>query len=513
MDPAPGQDYRNGQAPAQDYRNPQPPAQDYRKGQPPPQDYRKGQPPPQDYRTDPPPRQGRSRHAGGRHGGRAGQPAGSAGATAPAAPSRRGPARGYPPRPGDPGPQYPQGQFAAWNEAPAAPQASIASQASTAPQASAEPPVPLMAAAPTWADITEADQLPPAGGGGVALAKRPGGFGDYALGERRGGFGDQALRERRGDDLDGYSDDEVEELAASLAEMTALVTEPPVIRDTPEYARTAETAGPGTLGAAEGFSTASRSRAAAAKERNAARRKGRKRRRVVLAGVCVPAVVAAATLAYLHHPEAKAGTKDPSSPAPSAAASAKTSPQALGRWQHIGTRAQDPAPLTLSQLFPAKFPADGTDFAQTAQLASTNCPREVFGKQLQAAVRKHSCSQVMRASYLSTKHKLMGTIGVLNLGTSADASAVGKVAGSGEFIAQLTAHSGPTHNLAKGTGLEEAEVKGHYLIMTWVEFTTLHAPKTSAQKTQLRTFSADLINQTANVSLTSRMVTGNPQVP
>ena len=423
-----------------------------------------------------------------------------AGATAPAAPPRRGPAHGYPPRAGDPGPRYPQDQFAAWNEAPAA------------AQSSAEPPMPLMAPAPTWADTIEADP-PPSAGGGVALAERSRDLSGYALGEWRGGFGEHTLLDRPGDDLDGYSDDEVEELAASFTEVTALVAGEALIGDTPGYERTAVIAEPGTPEPAGGISTARRSRAAAAKERKAVRRKGRKRRRVALAGVCVPAVAALATLAYLHHPGASAGTKDPSSPSPSAAASAKTSPPALGRWQHIGTRAEDPAPLALSQLFPAKFPADGTNFTRTAQQASTKCPREVFGKRLQATVGKHSCSQVMRASYLSTGHKLMGTIGVLNLRTASDASAVGKVTGSGEFIAQLTAHSGPTHNLAKGTGLEEAEVKGHYLIMTWVEFTTLHAPKTAAQKTQLRTFSADLINQTANVSLTSRMVTGSPQMP
>jgi hypothetical protein len=128
-------------------------------------------------------------------------------------------------------------------------------------------------------------------------------------------------------------------------------------------------------------------------------------------------------------------------------------------------------------------------------------------------VRRYKCSQVMRASYLAKGPKLMGTIGVLNLSNSTGAQGVGKVTGSSQFIAQLAAHSGPTHSLAKGTGLEEAEVKGHYLILTWVEFTTLRAPGTAHQKAELKAFSANLINRTANVSLTSRMVTGEPQVP
>ena len=173
----------------------------------------------------------------------------------------------------------------------------------------------------------------------------------------------------------------------------------------------------------------------------------------------------------------------------------------------------DPTPLTVSQLFPAQFTIASAAYTRTTQQASTHCPGAVFGTKLQAAVRKYKCSQVLRASYLAKGPKLMGTIGVLNLSNSAGAKDVGKATGSSQFIAQLAARSGPTHHLAKGTGLEEAEVKGHYLILTWAEFTTLRAPSTAHQKAQLKAFSADLISRTANVSLTSRMVTGGPEVP
>jgi hypothetical protein len=497
--PVPPQGYGNGPVPPQGYGNRPVPPQGYGNRPVPPQGYGNRPVPPQGYGTDPAPRRGRPRHAGRGYDDRAGRQGGPGNSTAAGADPRRGPAHGHPPRAGDPGSRYQQDQFAAWNGAPGASQESAQ---------------PLMASAPTWADTGEAD-LPPADGGGVALAERLGGQGAR---EQRGDFSDyalpsvtghRALPDRR-DRLDRYSAGEAEELATGLAGLTALAVEAPVIADTPAPGRTAE---PKTMRPAQSGSPARRSRAAAAKERKAARRKGRNRRRVLLAGICVPAVVAVAALAYLHHPAAKAGMSEAAALAPDTAASATSSPKAQGQWQHIGTRAEDQTPLTLGQLFPAQFPAAGSNTTRTAQATSTKCPQAIFGKALQAAVRKHSCSQVMRASYLSTAHKLMGTIGVLNLGTAADASAVGKVTGSGEFIAQLTAHSGPTHNLAKGTGLEEAEVKGHYLIMTWVEFSTLHAPKTSAQRAQLRTFSTDLINQTVNVSLTSRMVTGSPQMP
>jgi hypothetical protein len=380
---------------------------------------------------------------------------------------------------------------------------------------------PTMAPAPTMADVGPAGTGPagtgpagtgpagtgpagtgPAGTGpaGTALAERPGGPGRHD--DDPAGYPD--------DDLAGYSDAEVEDLAADFVEVTTLAVEEPLITGVED-----EPPGIGThteLAGTDVGTMAGRSRAAAAKARKAARRKGRTRRRVVVAGVCVPAVAAVAAMAVMNHP----GKHSPagSGPGHSASASAPSSStsQSSGPWQHIGTRADDPTPLTLGQLFPATFNA-GSSYARTAEAGSSDCTSAVFGSALQSAVRKHGCSQVMRASYLSTAQKMMGTIGVLNLTDSTAAGVVGKATGSSEFIAQLTSAQGPTHNLTKGTGLEEAEVKGHYLILTWVEFTSLHAPNTSAEKAQLKTFSADLINQTANVSLTSRMVTGDPQMP
>jgi hypothetical protein len=198
-------------------------------------------------------------------------------------------------------------------------------------------------------------------------------------------------------------------------------------------------------------------------------------------------------------------------PQTSSAALAVSNPTpTLSGWQHIAARTDDPAPLALSQLFPAQFTAAGASYVRTVDVGSPNCAKAMFGVSLQAVVRANSCSQVMRASYLSSAQRLMGTIGVLNLANSTNSGKVGKATGSNGFIAQLVGATGPTHSLDKGTGLEEAEVKGHYLILTWVEFTTLKAPKTAGQKAQLKAFSASLIQQTANVSLTNRMVTGKP---
>ncbi len=185
-----------------------------------------------------------------------------------------------------------------------------------------------------------------------------------------------------------------------------------------------------------------------------------------------------------------------------------------GPWQHITTRRDDPTALTLAELFPARFTSGATSGVRTVQRASgANCAKMVLGGKLQAALRKGGCTQVMRASYLSTGQRIMATIGVLNLANVTDTERAGKATGATAFIRQLPAAKGPTRNLMKGTGLEEAEIKGHYLILTWAEFTNLKAPKGSKQRAQLDAFSRALVGSTANVSLTSRELLGRPAAP
>jgi hypothetical protein len=191
-------------------------------------------------------------------------------------------------------------------------------------------------------------------------------------------------------------------------------------------------------------------------------------------------------------------TASPSSPSPS-----------LGPWEHIESRALDPVPLTLAELFPASFTDGGTRYVMTVEKAKVHCPGALAGSQLISAVGHAGCTQAMRASYLSSD-KLMGTIGVLNLSTAAAAEKMGKAAGPSEFIAQLPAASGPTKNLTKGTGFEAAEVKGHYLVLVWAEFANLHAPGTALQRSELQSFISLLMQKTANVSLATRQVTGSP---
>ena len=217
-------------------------------------------------------------------------------------------------------------------------------------------------------------------------------------------------------------------------------------------------------------------------------------------------ILVVAVIVYL---ASKPVTTASNTAAPSRAVSPTPTPSP-GPWRDITSQAVDPQPLTIAELYPAQFTFAGNSGVRTVAKANTKCTSALIGTKLRSAVRKGGCTQVIRASYLSTDRKIMATIGVLNLVDVAAAEKAGKATGAAEFISQLPGPKGPTHNLTKGTGLEEAEVKGHYLILIWTEFANLHAPKGKAQRKQLTTFSADLFAGTANVSLTSRMVTGKP---
>src|SRR5579875_1657356 len=203
------------------------------------------------------------------------------------------------------------------------------------------------------------------------------------------------------------------------------------------------------------------------------------------------------------------GGRQAASRPPAASSSSSPAPPA-GKWQYIGSRATDPQPLTLTELFPPSFSAAGVFYRRSAQALSSDCHGALIGSGLQSAVHHADCTQAARASYLARAVKMMGTIGVFNLKSAALAQTSALAAGRSQFVAQLPARTGPTKRLGQGTGIEEAVVKGHYLVLGWAEFTGLSAPKTAAERARLTGFLNVLIQQTVNASLSARMVTGKP---
>jgi hypothetical protein len=240
-----------------------------------------------------------------------------------------------------------------------------------------------------------------------------------------------------------------------------------------------------------------------------ARRPGRSRMALIAVAALV-AVAAAGFGAYkfFYQPRANApvpGTLRLPTDAPGSAGSAGFD-KALGKWQHIGTRAQDPAPLTISGLYPPQFVLNGSSYLRTAASATKSCSLAVFGADLQAALQSGHCTQVLRASYISGNGRMMGTIGVANLISASAASKAGRATGTQEIIAPLSSRSGATKKLGTGTGVVQAEIKGHYLILMYAEFTNLKSPSTEAARQLLEQFAANLVTGSANINLSTRML-------
>lgn len=182
-----------------------------------------------------------------------------------------------------------------------------------------------------------------------------------------------------------------------------------------------------------------------------------------------------------------------------------------GIWGFIGSRKTDPVPLSMSELFPATITNAGTLYTKAKEIKGRNCHAALIGSELQAAVKSGECTQALRATYLSKTAKVMATIGVFNLKSAALANKAAAKAGRSEFVAQLPAKAGPAKAIGQGTGIEEAVVKGHYLVLVWAESTNLTAvPKGQAGRAPYVAFMKLLVKHTVNVSLSRRMVDGKP---
>jgi hypothetical protein len=225
--------------------------------------------------------------------------------------------------------------------------------------------------------------------------------------------------------------------------------------------------------------------------------------------VIVAAVIVVLVTTSIGSGPTTAGNK-PTSPARTTKPTSKTP---AGKWEYIGSRATDPTPLSLKELFPASFYVSGIYYHVTIERQGHDCHTALIGAALQAAVRQADCTQVLRASYASRLENAMATVGVFNLTDATTASTAATHAGRVQFVTQLAAKNGVTSKIGQGTGLEEAVVKGHYLVLVWAEFINLAAPKTNWQRSHLTNFMNTLIDSTINNSLSYRMVDGKPPAP
>ncbi|WP_067486826.1 hypothetical protein [Actinomadura hibisca] len=164
--------------------------------------------------------------------------------------------------------------------------------------------------------------------------------------------------------------------------------------------------------------------------------------------------------------------KSPTPPAakqkPAAKPSAPPSPTFVP--VKLKSRQTDPKPLSLGEVFgKSSFKAGGQKYVRAGAKATKGCTGTVTGAKLVSVLKKGGCSQALRASYARTDRKLIGSVGILNLRTENAAKVARQAALAKDAFLQPLPGAGSTSTLGKGEALGTAEVRGHYLVMTWVQ--------------------------------------------
>jgi hypothetical protein len=382
--------------------------------------------------------------------------------SAPAAPQVSNAVRGFPPAPGDSLPVYPPGPFAAWNRSQ-----SRASERGRVDRSDRDDTGTQLAAATITPDEFDTDYSLPAIKDPLPARSGPSRSGQARPGSARPGAGGPGS-DRPGSD-----------------------GRPPVRQDRPGSAGSSRPPG---------------SRTAA--RRSAARASGKHQHWLAIGAAAAIIVVGAGILVALSSNGGSPGKAPKPGGTPTPVHSSNLAP--AGPWKYIGTRKTDPVALTTAEMYPASFANGSTVYTRVRTNKAQNCHAALIGSSLEAAVHAAGCNQSLRATYVSRSAGVMATIGVFNLKTAARASTAATKAGHYNFVAQLQSKTGPAHSIGQGTGIEEALVKGHYLVLVWAEATDLHAPKGSAQRARLESFMNLVISKTVNVGLSYRMVDGQP---
>lgn len=133
----------------------------------------------------------------------------------------------------------------------------------------------------------------------------------------------------------------------------------------------------------------------------------------------------------------------------------------------IATRALDPAPLTVAEMFPGgSVTAGKTTLAVKGTETSADCAQAVWGS-AEAAVT--GCTQVLRAHYTTPDGWISGQFLIFNLVDSAAADKLVAVFKRGGFVRPAP---GTPAGFDGSHSWAQARALGHYVTVSWVGPTT-----------------------------------------
>ncbi|MBG0829586.1 hypothetical protein HS041_17605 [Planomonospora sp. ID67723] len=171
--------------------------------------------------------------------------------------------------------------------------------------------------------------------------------------------------------------------------------------------------------------------------------------------IAVVAVLVAAGAAALWWQSA-GGREDPR------AATFRSQPSS-GHYAPIATRALDPEPLTVAEIFPGDSVTSGeTTMVSKGTEVLTDCAEAVWGG-AQSAVA--GCSQAMRAHYLTSDGRVWGQFLIVNLADSAAADRFVAALKDGGFVRPAP---GTPEGFDASRSWAQARALGHYATVSWV---------------------------------------------
>jgi hypothetical protein len=217
------------------------------------------------------------------------------------------------------------------------------------------------------------------------------------------------------------------------------------------------------------------------------------------------------------NPVAASASQSPSqnaqaAPQPSSAAAKPPAAPASGKTK---SKATDPKPLTFKEVFTKKkFTAGGVSYVMTARKA-TACGKAVHGVKLLAAMKGGKCTQFLRGTFATGNGKLIGTIGIANLSTAAAANAASTAGKAKDAYLIALPAKGITAKIGQGQALGEAQARGHYLIMSWVQLPNGKkiATGSAAYKVAQAFVQNVIVGSNVSPALHARDETGKPWQP
>lgn len=214
-----------------------------------------------------------------------------------------------------------------------------------------------------------------------------------------------------------------------------------------------------------------------------------------------------------HRPKAHASSFTPPTPSYSTASDSPSySPSpgvgGGGFCMKLCSRKTDPKRLTLSEVFKHHVTGSTNSYRLDGRSSTSSCGTAIRGSALASALREHGCNQLLRATYERSDGTIIGTTGIANLSTYSGAKTVLKAAGKHNQSVLPLPGSGRSAHIGHTNAYGVRQVRGHYLILSWVQFADHSA--TASDESTLSQFHQDIVNGSISTALSSRMITGKP---